>query len=126
MLAVAWVVVFTLLMFHESRKSGKAVSPQQLSDLVNNQDALVVDLRDHSEYASGHITGAVNVPYHELIKRSVEFKDHKEKPVILVCKMGQHSTPASKQLKAAGFTEVFKLGGGLSEWTAANLPLVKK
>ncbi len=125
-LAVAWAAVLGLLLLHESRKAGTSVSPQQLSDLVNKQDGLVVDVREHGEFSHGHIPGSINIPSHDLVKRCVEFKDHKEKPVILVCKIGQHSTPASKQLKAEGYTQVYKLGGGLSEWTASNLPLVKK
>ena len=126
MLAVAWAVVLGLLLLHESRKAGKSVSPQQLSDLVNKQEGLIVDVREHGEYSHGHIAGSVNVPSHELLKRCVEFKDHKEKPVIIVCKIGQHSTSATKQLKAEGYSEVYKLGGGLAEWTASSLPLVKK
>lgn len=125
-LAIAWIVVLALLLFNESRKSGKSVSPQQLTDMLNKQDGLVVDVREHGEFGHGHIVGAVNIPFHEMTKRSVEIKSHKEKPVILVCKIGQNSTTVSKQLKAEGFTQVYKLSGGLSEWTASNLPLVKK
>lgn len=126
MLATAWIVVLSLLLFHESRKTGKTVTPQQLANLVNKEDGLVVDVRDHGEFSRGHIAGSLNIPSTELIKRSVEISSHKNKPVILVCKIGQHASPASKQLKAEGFSSVYRLGGGLSEWTAASLPLVKK
>lgn len=126
MLATAWFVVLVLLMLHESRKAGKTVTPQELSNLVNRDDGLVVDIRDHGEYSRGHIPGSINIPSAELVKRSVEIKDHREKPVIVVCKMGQSASSASKELKAQGFSVVYRLGGGLSEWSAMNLPLVKK
>jgi len=124
-LAAAWMTLLMLLLQHESRKSGKAVSPQQLSDLINKQDGVVVDVRDASEFRQGHIVDAVNIPLRDVQKRCVELKDHKEKPVIVVCKVGQHASSASKQFKAEGFESVYKLTGGISEWTASSLPLVK-
>lgn len=122
-LAAAWMTLLYMILFHENRKAGKAVTPQQLSDMVNRQDAIVLDVRDHNEFRQGHITGSVNIPVRELDKRMVELA--KDKPVIVVCKLGQSANGASKQLKSSGFASVYKLGGGLAEWKAANLPLVQ-
>ena len=123
---VIWAGLFALLFWYESRKSGKTVSPQELSNLVNRQEGVVVDIRDHAEYSRGHIPGALNIPTAELEKRHVELNNHKQKPVSVVCNLGQFAGAATKQLKAAGFSDVYKLGGGISEWTASQLPLVKK
>jgi rhodanese-related sulfurtransferase len=101
------------------------VTPQQLSDLVNKQEGTVLDVRDHNEFRKGHIIGAVNIPFNDLEKRITELADKKNKPVIVVCKIGQTASSAGKQLTAQGFESVYKLAGGISEWTAANLPLVK-
>ena len=49
----------------------------------------------------------------------------KQRPVILVCKMGQSAGAAGKQLKAAGFEKVYKMGGGMMEWGNLQLPTVK-
>lgn len=125
MLAGAWCVMVLMLFYHEMRKGGQSISPQQLSDLVNRQGAVVVDIRDATEFRKGHITESKNIPFKDLAKRSNELQGFKDKPVIIVCKIGQHAGAASKQLKAEGFTQVYKLAGGLSEWTASNLPLVK-
>ncbi len=125
-LAVAWVVVMLLLLANESRKSGTGITSSQLSRMINREDGLVVDLRDAAEYKKGHITGSMNIPARDLQQRLSELNSHKNKPVIMVCKMGQQSNSSSKELKAAGFESVYKLTGGLSEWTAANLPLIKK
>lgn len=124
-LAAAWTTLLYLILLHESRKAGKAVTPQQLSDLVNKQEGVVLDVRDHNEFRQGHIAGSVNIPLRDLDKRMTELNDSKNKPLIVVCKIGQTATGASKQLKAQGFTAVYRLGGGLSEWTAASLPVVK-
>lgn len=125
MLAAAWVVMVLLLFYHEARKGGKSVTPQQLSDLINRQDGIVLDIRDSADFRKGHITGSRHILFKDLTSRSHEIDAYKDKPVVVVCKMGQTAGTATKQLKAAGFTQVYKLGGGLSEWTASNLPLVK-
>ena len=49
----------------------------------------------------------------------------KEKPVVLVCKLGQHSGAAGKKLGAKGYTQVHRLKGGIGEWQAMQMPLVK-
>lgn len=124
-LAAAWLTLVYLLLMHESRKAGKSILPQQLSLLVNKEEGLVLDVRDNNEFKQGHIVGSVNIPYRDVEKRMAELNSHKDKPVIVVCKIGQTASSASKQLKQAGFTQVYKLAGGISEWTAANLPLGK-
>jgi rhodanese-related sulfurtransferase len=53
-------------------------------------------------------------------------KKHKEKPVIVVCKLGQHSSEAAKQLQEDGFSEVYRLSGGVTEWKAQSLPLIQQ
>lgn len=125
-LAAAWLVLLFLLLNHENRRGGKAVTPQQLSDMVNREDALVLDIRDSGEFRQGHIVNSLNIPLKDIDNRISELGTHKEKPVIVVCKIGQSATGITKQLKTNGFTSVYKLGGGLSEWTASNLPLVKQ
>ena len=114
-----------LLMKHENRKAGAPVTSQMLSDLVNKHEGVVLDIRDGKEFRSGHITGSVHLAYTEFDKRLSELNAYKDQPVIVVCKMGQTAGAATKRLKAEGFTQVYKLTGGIGEWSASNLPLVK-
>jgi rhodanese-related sulfurtransferase len=124
-LAGALAVTVLLLIFHESRRGGSTVTPQQLTALVNKQQAAVVDLRDQAEFRKGHIVDAINIPYAKLGERIEELDKLREKPVILVCKLGQFSSAAGKQLLEKGFKQVYRLSGGISEWRAAQLPLIK-
>ncbi len=114
-----------LLMKHENRKAGTPVTSQMLSDLVNKHEGVVIDIRDSKEFRSGHITDSVHLAYTEFDKRLSELNAYKDKPVIVVCKMGQTAGTATKRLKAEGFTQVYKLTGGIGEWNASHLPLVK-
>ena len=124
-LAAALITCLFLLMHHESRKGGEKLTPQQLINLVNREQAVVVDLRDSAEYGKGHIVDAINIPHNKLAERLAELDQYRDKPVVLVCKMGQHSSAVGKVLLAKGFDRVCRLSGGLMEWQNLQLPLVK-
>jgi rhodanese-related sulfurtransferase len=126
-----WILVAALLsavgmlVFHETRKAGPALSPQQAINLVNAEDGVFVDLREGSDYKQGHIVDALHLPAAKLKERQSELERYRERPVVLVCKMGQSAGSAAKQLRAEGFQRVYKMAGGMLEWNNLQLPLVK-
>jgi rhodanese-related sulfurtransferase len=120
----ALLVLVVMLFMHESRRSGPSVSPQQAINLINKEEGIFLDVRDASEYKQGHIVESINIPVAKLAERMAELEKHKDKPIILVCKMGQHSSTAGKQLKAAGYEHVYKMSGGMMEWGNLQLPTV--
>lgn len=125
MLVGALAVAIGMLWRHESRKSGASLSPQQAINLVNAEDGIFLDLRDSAEYGRGHIANAVNIPAAKLDGRMAELERYRDKPVVLVCKMGQHSGAAGKKLGEQGFGQVYRMAGGMMEWGQQQLPLVK-
>ncbi len=118
--------LLTAFFMLESRRAGRAVSPIELTRLVNDEEALVLDVREAKEFREGHITGAKNIPYTKLAEQIKDLESYKDKPVIVVCKMGQHAGAAGRILAAHGFSDVRRLKGGISGWLADGLPLVKK
>ncbi|RRJ83106.1 rhodanese-like domain-containing protein [Aestuariirhabdus litorea] len=118
--------LLTLLLWTESRKGGKTVTTQQATRLINNDNALVLDVREKKEFSNGHIVESMNIPYAKLGERISELGSDKSRPVIVVDAAGQHAGIAGKTLVAGGFTRVVRLGGGLNAWKGENLPLVKK
>ncbi|MFN2327827.1 MAG: rhodanese-like domain-containing protein [Chromatocurvus sp.] len=126
-----WILVAALLtaagmlVFHESRKAGPAMTPQQAIKLVNNEDGIFLDVRDGSDYKQGHISDALHIPFAKLKAREDELKDYRERPIVIVCKMGQQSAAAAKQLRASGFDKVHKMAGGMLEWRNLQLPVVR-
>lgn len=124
-LFAALLAVLVMLVLHEARKSGPALSPQQAINRVNSEGGVFVDLRDGGEYKAGHIVDALHIPASKLGSRLGELEKYRDKPVVLVCKMGQSAGAAGKQLKAAGFSQVYKMAGGMLEWNNLQLPLVK-
>ena len=116
-LLLAYIIV-------EMQRGGRTISPQQLTSMVNKQKALVIDLRDPNEFKQGHITGSQNVPYSKISDKNQTFPA--DRPLILVCQLGQVAGSAARQLKSQGLQEVYKLEGGISNWKGASMPLVKK
>ncbi len=104
---------------------GPWVNTLQATQMINREDALLLDVRDAAEYAKGHILGAKNVPLADLERRAAEFDRHKAKPVIVHCDTGSRATRALGVLKARGFANVVNLAGGYGAWQQAGLPVEK-
>jgi len=102
---------------------GASVNTLQATQLMNRENALVLDVRDAAGYAAGHILGARNLPLAELDKRAGELDKYKSKPVIVSCDTGNVSTRAVGLLKARGFTHVVSLAGGFRAWLQGGLPV---
>ena len=123
------VGTFLLLLFlffrNERTRAGATVGTQELVRLVNKENAVVLDVRERNEFMEGHIVDALNIPYASLESRLDEIAQHKETPIVIACKMGQHSGAAGTLLQKNGFTNVTRLTGGYAEWRAQNLPVVK-
>src|SRR2546426_10545575 len=83
--------------------------------------AVFVDVRERYEWAAGHPEGARHIPIGEVARRLEEIP--RDRPVILVCQVGQRSALAADLLRDAGF-DAHNLEGGLEAWSAAGLPLV--
>ena len=106
--------------------SADNLTPAQATLLMNREDALVLDVRETGEWGAGHITGARHITLGQLDKRLSELEKFKEKPIIVVCATGNRSSSACGQLKKHGFGKVYSLGGGISAWRDASLPLTTK
>ncbi len=124
-LVAALLAVVFMLVMHETRKSGPSLSPQQAINLVNSEQGVFLDLRDGADFKQGHIVDALHIPSTKLAERATELEKYRDKPIVLVCKMGQHSGAAGKQLRSQGFDKVYKMTGGMMEWGNLQLPLVK-
>jgi rhodanese-related sulfurtransferase len=105
--------------------AGASVTTLQATLLINQQNALVLDVRDAAEYEKGHLLNARNIALGELESRAGEIEKHKAKPVIVVCDDGNRSGRGAAALRKQGFEQVFTLNGGTTAWRQAGLPLEK-
>ena len=94
----------------------------ELRSRIDEQSELqIVDVRRPTEFASGHVPGAVNAPLAQF-EREVEWLKP-EKPTAVICASGYRSSSATSLLAKRGFRMVFNVVGGTSGWINAGYPV---
>jgi rhodanese-related sulfurtransferase len=101
---------------------GPSVDASGATRLINGEGAVVVDVRDESEYQGGHILGARHLPISRLESPDLKRKD---KTLILYCDSGARASKAAAALRKQGFEKVLLLNGGIGAWKQAGLPIEK-
>lgn len=125
---LAFVVVLALLLHFElsSTVAGiKLLSPQEVTTMINRENAAVIDIRDDAAFQTGHIVGALNIPVDQMDKHLKKLQRYKTKPIIISCSAGQQSPQFGAKLRKQSFSKIFALKGGISAWQNAQLPLTK-
>lgn len=123
---LALLVVLVLIFINEllsMRQSAQELSPAAAVDKINHDNACVIDLRGTQSFRAGHIIHAISATAEDFTNGRMD--KYKTKPLILVCERGLQSQSLAAKLRGHGFTNPMVLSGGLSAWTAANLPVVK-
>ncbi len=107
----------------------KDISAQEAWELVQdnrgNPDFIVLDVRTPEEYNEGHIEGAVMIDFNAGNFREEVDKLDKDKDYLLYCRSGNRSGKALAIMEELGFLEIYHMSGGMLEWKAEALPLVK-
>jgi phage shock protein E len=110
-----------------NRSSNAAVRDVSEKDVLGmsekGEGPVLVDVRSATEYASGHVPGAINIPVSEVADRLTDLTPHKGQGVVLYCEQGGRALRAATVLLSAGFPDVRHLKGDMSGWRAAGLPI---
>ena len=122
--SVPLLVVVILLIRSNAVKGGKKITPQDLVGLTNQDAAKLIDLRSANEFADGHITGSINIPYADIEDRLHEIKLQEGKSLVLICDTGSQSANAGEVLNKSGYQNTVILSGGIGAWKLDNLPLI--
>lgn len=129
LLIAAFAAVLGMLIFTEYTRFFSGIpnlSPYAATQLLNDGDALFLDVRDEKEFKGGHIKGARSIPVKELDQQIHDIEKHKERDVVVYCDNGMRASRVTGKLKKLGFTKLSTIAGGLTQWEKANLPLVSK
>jgi rhodanese-related sulfurtransferase len=105
------------------RTAGASLNTLGATRMINDTQAIVLDVRATGEFEAGHLPNARNIPLAELGQRIGELAAGR--PVIVCCNTGMTSAKGAAALRKAGREEVFNLDGGLNAWRQAGLPVVK-
>ena len=110
---------------HQGGKSSQ-LNPMSAIRLMNNEDALFLDVRETADFSKGHIKNAKNMPLSTLKNKLSELAKDKGRAVVAYCASGAVSAKACKILQKEGFTKVHSITGGINSWLEAKLPVTKK
>lgn len=124
-LALGSGIMLLLPSFKKGAGGVPNLSTAEAINLINRNHALVLDVREDAEFASGHIVDAKHIPLAKLAERLNELSKYKDKPILVNCQRGMRSAKACEILRKAEFKQVNNLQGGLEAWLAAKLPVVK-
>lgn len=119
------VVAMIAMEINKFTRGYKTLTPAGLTQLVNRNNALLIDVSSIQDYEKGHVPGARHVAMSQFDPENKDLAKAKDLPVAIYCKTGQTSGSAAKRLKKAGFSDVYTLEGGLRSWMEAQLPLAK-
>ncbi len=111
-------------------KKGKYVNAMQMNSLLEEDDTIVIDMRNHYEFEVGHFEKAIEIPsdtFREQLPMAVEMmQDKKDKNIIMYCTGGIRCEKASAYMLHNGFKNVFHLEGGVINYAKQaiknNLP----
>lgn len=93
--------------------------------LDNGEKLILVDTREDSEWARGHIPGAIHLG-RGIIERDIEKTiPDKAAPIVLYCGGGFRSALAADNLQKMGYRNVISMDGGWRGWTEAGFPVIK-
>jgi rhodanese-related sulfurtransferase len=123
---VALLVAVFINEFKQASQNFSKLTPAGAIQLINNEDVIMLDVREPAETTAGKIAKAIQIPVGSVGKRVGELDKHKDKHVIVYCKTGARSGLACRELNKAGFDKVYNLSGGISAWQEAHLPVSRK
>ena len=114
-------VLIVLFFVLEGQRNGRKISAQSLGILVKAKNAMLIYLRDAKDFREGHISGSRNIPYSQLTSHIEELKTA-DRPLVFICNLGQIAGTALQQV---GHSDSYRLDGGVNNWKAQGLPLIK-
>ena len=122
------VIIILALVFIQIRHFGGAaprLTPAQATQLINQKNSRILDIRVKEAYTKGHIAGAKHYDIKDSKTWLAELAKKPEAPTLVVCAQGQTAQDIANQLKKQGVQHVGILEGGMTSWQKDSLPVVK-
>lgn len=115
---------------NKPKPSVKQINAKDASELIEknrgNDDFIILDVRTKEEYSEGHIENAVNIDVTSSWFIGDVEKLGEEKTFLVHCRSGSRSERAIAIMKESGFTDIYEISGGFSEWESEGLPVTKQ
>lgn len=126
----AWVALFVgilISLYKGATSKVKLLDNAQATQLINNEEAVVLDVRSDDDFRAGHIIDSLHLIPSEIKGNRIQsIEKYKERPVIVVDSNGLSAQGLANHLAKQGFSRLYALKDGIAGWRGASLPLVKK
>ena len=109
-------------LLREARSQIREVSPAEVEPIRERGDAVIVDVREASEWEQGHVPGAVHISKSYVEQQIEGAVPDRDRPVVLYCAGGVRSLFAAQTLRDMGYTDVASMAGGFQAWKTGGLP----
>ena len=92
------------------------ITAQEAKELMDTQEGyIILDTRTQEEYDSGHIPGAIVLPYDEVLEKAESILKEKDQLILVYCRSGRRSKLAAEDLVKLGYTNIREFGG-IIDW----------
>lgn len=113
------IIPLIIVLFVVNKIQGKGINninTAQLKEMIagKSKEYYYVDVRTPGEFSTKKIKGFKNIPLNDLANRMDQIP--KDKKIVVICQSGARSTAASRQLKKAGYNDIFNVTGGMNLW----------
>lgn len=125
LLLAALVIALLVTQVMVLMRKYKELTPAGLTQLINRDSPLLIDLSAIADFEKMHVPGAKHVVMSQFDPENKELAKARDLPVVVMDKDGRSSDGAAQRLIKAGFTRVYTLGGGVLAWQQAQLPVAK-
>lgn len=128
LLSLSAGIVFFLLSVVEvirARRLTYNITASQATQMMNHDNAVIIDTRSQDAYRNGHIIGAQSMSQQDIRDNNKKLEKLKGKPLIVVCNAGVESQKIAALLLKRGYN-AYSLAGGMRSWIDAQMPIVKE
>ena len=104
------------------------INVKDAKTMIENDEVFILDVRSQGEYDEGHIKGSTRIPLQDIPQQEIDRKLEEipmDKKILVYCRTGQRSKLASEILINKGFTKVYNIQGGITDWITAGYQVVK-
>ncbi len=120
-ISTKYILSLTSLLLLSAHPASSADIDVNQAQSMNQQGALLLDVREVEEYNEIHAPNAMLIPLGQLNSRIQEISAYKNKPIAVMCRSGRRSEKAVHLLQEAGFLRVDNVTGGMLAWQKSGL-----
>jgi len=128
LLCITTVAVFIAVVFIEwyrTKHTSFNLSPREATKLINQQQAVVIDIRGKEAFKQGHIINAHHYDAQTFTADAKKLEKFRNDPIIIIGANKQEGDKVTVQLRKKGYN-AFSLAHGITGWLDADMPLVKE